>query len=292
MSKYITHFQTEAAYQAALPTLDLPNVSLVDELNEVHYHRALYGAHAGDICLYDVAEGQKIVVTAENWNLTDYPTASYPIVGIVAKNEGVDGVTIFSIKYPDAQFNPTLDNTATFKWQNINRLEWGTEPTYILNTSSSLNSVVDDFNGKTNTNLAINAIKAYDAANDTDNITGNVGELIEKFYVEGTTPGEWYIPSGGELNLFNTNSTALYNTIDVINTASSSLCKSSNDFIARNSYFLTSNEGRLYAYDTYNDYRVLMATGGSNRPALVPSGNFTPGGYKYNPQKVILFYKL
>ena len=96
MSKYITHFQTEAEYQTALPSLDLPNVSLVDELGEVHYHRALYGAHAGDICLYDVAEAQKIVVTAENWNIMTYPTENYPIIGVVVMDETAAGLTVMS----------------------------------------------------------------------------------------------------------------------------------------------------------------------------------------------------
>ena len=108
MSKYITHFQTESAYQAALPSIELPNVSLVDELGEVHYHRALYGAHAGDICLYDVAEGQKFFVTADNWNLTSYPTASYPIVGIAIADESVKGVTLVSTFFMAADGSATI----------------------------------------------------------------------------------------------------------------------------------------------------------------------------------------
>ena len=123
--KYITHFATEAAYQSALPTLDLPNVSLVDELQEVHYHRALYGGHAGDIVLFDVAEQQKILVTAADWNLTTYPTATYPIVGIVAFDETAAGLTLVATHSFNADGTKNLTNNTVLKWQEwCHRSEW------------------------------------------------------------------------------------------------------------------------------------------------------------------------
>lgn len=214
MSKYITHFQTEAAYQAALPTLDLPNVSLVDELGEVHYHRALYGAHAGDICLYDVAEAQKIVVTAENWNLTTYPTASYPIIGVVVMDESAAGLTVMSnwLIGTDGSQSSTV---TTYKWQNAN-FDWG------LTKYSTADLAKTDFNGKANTAAIINAIKAYDTAHSTDNITGNIGDIIQKYHTEGTIAGDWYIPAVGEAYKLYENRTTLLASFDKINTASSS----------------------------------------------------------------------
>ena len=215
MSKYITHFQTEAEYQAALPSLELPNVSLVDELGEVHYHRALYGAHAGDICLYDVAEAQKIVVTAENWNLTTYPTASYPIVGIVIANESTNGVVLCSALNIAADGSSTLDY-ASIKWQNTN-LDWG------LTKNDTEDLAKTDFNGKANTAAIINAIKAYDTSHGTDNITGCVGGAIQAFITEGTVAGDWYIGSAGELYTLGTNYNIIQTTIDKIKTANNSL---------------------------------------------------------------------
>lgn len=176
MSKYITHFQTEAEYQTALPSLDLPNVSLVDELGEVHYHRALYGAHAGDIALYDVAEAQKIVVTAEDWNLTTYPTASYPIIGVVVADETAAGCKVMATLYVDSDGSLTTVDKK-YKWQTQSRgIDWG------LTKYTTFETAVTDMNGKANTAAIIAAIKAYDLANGTDNITGNLGDVIQKMH--------------------------------------------------------------------------------------------------------------
>lgn len=217
MSKYITHFQTEAAYQTALPTLNLPNVSLVDELGEVHYHRALYGAHAGDICLYDVAEAQKIVVNPSNWNLTTYPTANYPIIGVVVADETTLGCILRSVGYLKADGSTGYDVwSGNLKWQNTS-FDWG------LTKYNTADLAKTDFNGKTNTATIIAAIKAYDLSHGTDNLTGNIGQAIQLYSRTGTNPGDWYIPSEGELNLMYTNKTILQNTFSTIRQKSISL---------------------------------------------------------------------
>lgn len=260
MSKYITHFQTEAAYQAALPSLDLPNVSLVDELGEVHYHRALYGAHAGDICLYDVAEGQKIVVTAENWNLTDYPTASYPIIGVVVMDETVVGLTVMSNWLIGTDGSQSSTETL-YKWQNTN-FDWG------LTKYSTADLAKTDFNGKSNTTAIINAIKAYDTANGTDNITGNIGDIIQKYHTEGTIAGDWHIPAGGETYKLYENGTTLLASFNKINTASSSAglsgsvllpslnTWSSSEYNNTNAWAFGPSNGFVGNYGKYNSFRV------------------------------------
>lgn len=219
MSKYITHFQTEAAYQAALPTLDLPNVSLVDELGEVHYHRALYGAHAGDIALYDVAEGQKIIVTAEDWNLTTYPTASYPIIGVVVADELAAGCLIFRQKgvAVDGTESSTSSNWYNLiKWQG-NMFNWG------LTKYSTANDALEDMNGKANTTAIIAAIKAYDLEHSTDNITGFIGQAIESFSTAGTSIGDWFAPSAKQLIYLITNNTIINTTLSKIRNADATL---------------------------------------------------------------------
>lgn len=222
MSKYITKFETEAAYQAALPTLDLPNVSLVDELGEVHYHRVLYGAHAGDICLYDVTEGQKIFVTKDDWNLTDYPTASYPIIGIVALPETATGLTVVSTLFCAADGSQTTTDN-TYKWQNT-YFDWG------LTKYGTGDQAKTDLNGKSNTTAIINAIKAYDLAHSTDNITGNIGDIIQKYHTEGTIAGDWYVPAAGESYNVYLNKATIQTTLTKIYNASSSLSVSASNW--------------------------------------------------------------
>lgn len=255
MSKYITHFQTEAEYQSALPTLDLPNVSLVDELGEVHYHRALYGAHAGDICLYDVAEGQKIVVTAENWNLTTYPTASYPIIGVVVMDETAAGFTVMSNWLIGTDGSQSSTDTK-YKWQS-NNFDWG------LTKYNTEDLAKTDFNGKANTAAIINAIKAYDTSHGTDNITGNIGDIIQKYHTDGTIAGDWYIPALGEAYKLNENRTTLLASFDKINTASSSAGLSGSELLPYDyDYTWSSSEYNidrgwyLLLYDGYVDKEV------------------------------------
>jgi hypothetical protein len=238
MSKYITHFQTEAEYQTALPTLDLPNVSLVDELGEVHYHRALYGAHAGDICLYDVAEGQKIFVTKDNWNLTDYPTASYPIIGIVVFDASAAGLTVMSNFGITADGSKTTSNV-NLKWQKEQSIDWG------LAKYTSAADAKTDFNGKANTTAIINAIKAWDTSHSTDNITGYVGGAIQAFVTEGTNVGDWYVGGVGELYKAYENQTVIKASADKIYNAGSTLGMNGNTLLS-NDWFWSSSEGSRF----------------------------------------------
>ena len=254
MSKYITHFQTEAEYQSALPSLELPNVSLVDELGEVHYHRALYGTHTGDICLYDVAEGQKIVVTAENWNLNTYPTASYPIIGVVVMDETAAGLTVMSNWLIGTDGSQSSTDTK-YKWQS-NIFGWG------LTKYNTEDLAKTDFNGKANTAAIINAIKAYDTAYSTDNITGNIGDIIQKYHTEGTIAGDWYIPAIGEAYKLYENRTTLLASFNKINTASSSAglsgsvllpseyILSSSENSDYNAWFLNPSDGGVYSFNS------------------------------------------
>lgn len=261
MSKYITHFQTEAAYQSALPSLDLPNVSLVDELGEVHYHRALYDAHAGDICLYDVAEGQKIIVTKDNWNLTDYPTASYPIIGVVALPEAATGLTVVSTLFCAADGSQTTTDN-TYKWQNTSFINWG------LTKYGTGDQAKTDFNGKVNTAAAIAAIKAYDTANGTDNITGNVPDIIEKYHTEGTIAGDWYVPAAGEFYNVYLNKATIQTTLTKIYNASSSLSVSASNWF-NGEWLCSSSE---YSYDIA--WRLDPSNG------YVSNGNGKAGGIR------------
>jgi hypothetical protein len=251
MSKYITHFQTEAEYQTALPTLDLPNVSLVDELGEVHYHRALYGAHAGDICLYDVAEAQKIFVTAADWNLTTYPTANYPIVGIAVVDESAAGLIVMS------NFGVAADGSKTtsieyLKWQNAYSIDWG------LTKYTSGTDAKTDFNGKANTTAIINAIKAYDTSHSTDNITGYIGGAIQAFVTEGTTAGDWYVGGCGEVSKMSENRTAIMASADKIYNAGSTLGMNGNTLLTGGMYWSSSENGATYAW-------TVFANGGAER---------------------------
>jgi len=260
MSKYITKFETEAAYQTALPTLDLPKVSLVTKTNEVHYHRAAWGGVAGDILVYDVQEAQKLLVKYADWNLTDYPTASYPIIGIVVFDESAVGLTVMSNFGLAADGSKTTSNVM-LKWQNT-YLDWG------LTKYTTADLAKTDFNGKANTTAIINAIKAYDTSHSTDNITDNIGGAIQAFVTEGTNAGDWYIGGAGEMLKMYENKTAIKASANKIYNAGSTLGMngdtlvlnytywSSSEFANSEAYRIDTTNGEVNTYSKKNDILV------------------------------------
>ena len=255
MSKYITKFETEAAYQTALPSLDLPNVSLVTATNEVHYHRLSWGGVAGDILVYDVQEAQKLLVKYADWNLTSYPTASYPIIGIVVADESAAGLTVMS-NFGVASDGSKTTSFVKTKWQNTT-FNWG------LTKYSTADDAKTDLNGKANTTAIINAIKAYDTANNTDNITGNIGGAIQAFVTEGTVAGDWYVGGAGELYKAYENKTAIMASADKIYNAGSTLGMNGVDLM--NANFWTSSEISSYgAYIMGGSYGSLPTTDKNN----------------------------
>ena len=261
--KYITHFATEAEYQTALPTLDLPNVSLVDELQEVHYHRALYGGHAGDIVLFDVAEQQKILVTAADWNLTTYPTATYPIIGIVAFDESPAGLILVSALGMAADGSTSsLNDVLTFQKTIV--LDWG------LTKYTTAETAVTDMNGKANTAAIIAAIKSYDLEHSTDNFTGYASGAIQLFAPTGTTAGDWYFGSFYEVKQMKTNMTIINTTLTKIHNADSSLS------------VLLSTAGFYNSTTEYNNNYCCV---------VVNAGSFSYD-YKSNPARWRPFLKL
>lgn len=274
MSKYITHFQTEAAYQAALPTLDLPNVSLVDELGEVHYHRALYDAHAGDICLYDVAEGQKIFVASANWNLTDYPTASYPIVGVAIENETTSGVILMSICVVGANGENIKGNSGSDDRTKALMTSFDSGNAFnSLTKYSTQSSALGDLNGYTSTSSIMSIIENYDTTNNTSNFADGWCHDISMFHTDGTIAGDWYIPSYGEYAKLINNKTLLQEVCQKIYDAST-------DRLCYEPYALFDSNAMLcstfYSYTlTWSGSFYSMSTNKNNVTSSVKARLFT-----------------
>lgn len=187
MSKYIKLFDTEEEYNSALPNLDLPNVSLIDSTGEVKFNNIKYGAEPGDIVLYDKVKSKFVIIKPDDYNTSTYPTSTYGVVG-VAVFENLDGLRVVGANELDCSTDPY--NYKQFKWQNT-IFNWGLPK---LNGEKA----TVDFDGKSNTKTIIDAIKAYDVQNSTDNITGNIPQYIQEYQTDGTLPGEWYAPAVAE----------------------------------------------------------------------------------------------
>lgn len=249
MSKYLKYFETESAYQNALTKIELPNVSLVNETGKVYYNKAVFNAHAGDIMLYDTSESKRIIVSPADWNLTDYPTATYPVIGVAVMDETVAGVTVMSNFLINNSTGEPTSSDLVQPWQSTSGIDWGL-------TKYIATDAPNDFNGSKNTNDILAALKAYDEAQGDYNYYNSVGKYVKDYHVTGAEAGSWYIPSAGEAQKLYTNRTVLLASFNKINTASSS-AGLSGSVLLPNNYIWTSTE-----YTAQQGWRLNPSTGG------------------------------
>lgn len=216
MANYLTSFNTYADYSGA--TLDLPNVSLVKNEGKVYYNNIFAGAVLGDILMYDVANDKLVCTFGAEWNTTLYPLADYEPIAINI--------------YPASQ---TPDNKARFmalKWASNEsasgstssvRLVWGLAGS-TCGQYTSCNS--SELNGKSDTNRALTF---------ADGTSANTQEAFAAFYAanqfctNGTSAGDWYVPSMHELDLYQANYATINGLITNIKNASSSIVFTVND---------------------------------------------------------------
>lgn len=229
--KYLTSFNTLAEYEAA--SLELPNVSLIKSTGEIKYKNVYAGAVLGDILMYDVANQKLVSTIGAEWNTTIYPIAEYePIaINIYPVSQTSDGKGRWmSLKW--------LSNTsATGSASNVN-LMWGNNGDNLTSKDQTL------FNGRENTNKALAL---------ADGTSGNTQAAFPIFYAanifhtNGTSAGDWYVPSYKELSLYQANYADINTKITAIKTASSAIVNTvnynqwSSTEVSTNSWYLQSN---------------------------------------------------
>ena len=216
MAKYLTEFNTYAEYQAA--TLSLPNVSLIKSTGEVYYKNLFAGASLGDILMWDNVNNKLVTTFGGNWDSTTYPIAQYEPIAINV--------------YPAAQASDGKSRYMALKWASNSsalgsassvRLMWGPYSTTAGGTTSKDQTAL---NGRENTDKAVAAMPGT---------TGNtlaeypIFYAVNQFYTNGTSAGDWYVPSNGELSLYGTNYADINAKITAIKTASSSIVNTVND---------------------------------------------------------------
>lgn len=211
MANYLTSFDTYAAYTAAT-NLDLPNVSLILSDGSVYYKNLFAGASLGDILMWDVANQKLITTYGGNWDSTTYPIAQYePIaINIYPAAQASDGKSRYmALKWAS-------NTSATGSTSNVN-LMWGSNSSTVGNITSEDQTAL---NGRENTDKVIAVMPGT---------TGNtqaeypIFYAVNQFYTNGTSAGDWYVPSKGELSLYQTNYSDINTKIQAIKTASSSI---------------------------------------------------------------------
>lgn len=240
-NKYLTSFNTLAEYEAA--SLELPNVSLIKSTGEIKYKNIYAGAVLGDILMYDVAN-QKLVSTINaEWNTTTYPIAEYEPIAINI--------------YPASQTSDRKGRWMSLKWLSNTSATGSATSVYLMwgNNGGNLTSANQTlFNGRENTDKALAL---------ADGTSGNTQAAFPIFYAanifhtNGTSAGDWYVPSYKELSLYQANYADINTKITAIKTASSEIVNTVNQKqwtsteSSNSNYSLSlQNNG---SWDNYND---------------------------------------
>lgn len=211
MANYLTSFGTYAAYTAAT-NLDLPNVSLILSDGSVYYKNLFAGASLGDILMWDVANQKLITTYGGYWDSTTYPIAQYePIaINIYPAAQASDGKS----RYMALKWASNTSATGSTSYVN---LMWGSNSSTAGDITSADQTAL---NGRENTDKVIAVMPGT---------TGNtqaeypIFYAVNQFYTNGTSAGDWYVPSKGELSLYQTNYSDINTKIQAIKTASSSI---------------------------------------------------------------------
>lgn len=250
MAKYLTEFNTYAEYSAA--TLNLPNVSLIKSTGKVYYKNIFAGASLGDILMWDNVNNKLVTTINGNWSTEAFPIAQYePIaINVYPADQASDGKSRFMALRWASNASDTGSATTV-------ELFWGTNSTTAGDITSTDQTAL---NGRENTNKAL-ALADGTTANTKAAFAAFAA--VNRFRTNGTNQGDWYVPSKGELSLYQSNFTDINAKITAIKNASSSIVNSVNNWqwsstekSADGSWNLNSNGSWSTYYSRNNDYGV------------------------------------
>ena len=236
-NKYLTSFNTLAEYEAA--SLELPNVSLIKSTGEIKYKNIYAGAVFGDILMYDVAN-QKLVSTIDaEWNTTIYPIADYEPIAINI--------------YPASQTSDRKGRWMSLKWLSNTsatgsatsvELRWGNYGDNLISKDQTL------VNGRENTDKAL---ALADGTSDDTEAAFPIFYAANIFHTNGTSAGDWYVPSYKELSLYEANYADINTKITAIKTASSAIVNTVNGYQWTSTGYNESSSEYLTQFGTFGE---------------------------------------
>ena len=236
-NKYLTSFNTLAEYEAT--SLELPNVSLIKSTGEIKYKNIYAGAVFGDILMYDVAN-QKLVSTIDaEWNTTIYPIADYEPIAINI--------------YPASQTSDRKGRWMSLKWLSNTsatgsatsvELRWGNYGDNLISKDQTL------VNGRENTDKAL---ALADGTSDDTEAAFPIFYAANIFHTNGTSAGDWYVPSYKELSLYQANYADINTKITAIKTASSAIVNTVNGYQWTSTGYNESSSEYLTQFGTFGE---------------------------------------
>lgn len=232
MAKYLTEFNTYAEYSAA--TLNLPNVSLIKSTGKVYYKNVFAGASLGDILMWDNVNNKLVTTIGGNWSAESFPIAQYePIaINIYPADQASDGKSRYmALKW--------ASNSSVTGSTSKAILMWGPNSTTAGDITSTDQTAL---NGRANTDKAVAAMPGTSGNTQAEY---PIFYAVNQFYTNGTSAGDWYVPSKGELSLYQSNYADINAKITAIKTASSSIVNTVND-----------NQWSSTEYNTYYAWKL------------------------------------
>ena len=236
MAKYLTEFNTYAEYSAA--TLNLPNVSLIKSTGKVYYKNLFAGASLGDILMWDNVNNKLVTTFGGIWDSITYPISQYePIaINVYPADQASDGKSRYmALKW--------ASNTSDIGSTSNVGLKWGNEGDNLTSKDKTA------LNGRENTDKAL-ALADGTTANTQAAFAAFAA--VNRFRTNGTSAGDWYLPSYAELSLYQANYASINAKITAIKNASSSIVSvvntsqwsSTENY--RNSDWMLDNNGSWY----------------------------------------------
>lgn len=213
MAKYLTEFNTYAEYQAA--TLNLPNVSLIKSTGKVYYKNIFAGASLGDILMWDNVNNKLVTTIGGNWSAEAFLISQYePIaINVYPASQASDGKS----RYMALKWASNTSDTGSASYVG---LVWGNDD------ENSTSKDQTALNGRENTDKAL-ALADGTTANTQAAFAAFAA--VNRFRTNGTNQGDWYLPSKGELSLYQSNYADINAKITAIKNASSSIVNAVNN---------------------------------------------------------------
>ena len=196
----------------------------------------------GDILMWDNVKNKLLTTVNGEWDSTTYPINRYePIaINIYPASQASDGKNRFmALKWAS-------NASATGSTSTVN-LMWGENST---NAGDITSTDTSSLNGRANTDKVVAIMPGTSGYTKAEY---PIFYAVNQFYTNGTSAGDWFVPSRGELDLYRRKYSNINTKIQAIKNASSSIVDTVNNSQATSTEYKTTN---VYSLDRSGSFKT------------------------------------